>query len=171
MSLSRAGGSVAVQHFDHIEQHAPATTFPSAQQLDSFSNMFALFGRELLRLGSDVLEADGAVFKMREDLLAQESAGEFAQLGNGFVMRAAIRSDIDRAHGAEVLKVFQALAGRAFAQIEALDDGVHGERFLREEKQAVDFGDGTGLAGRAGKLDEKLDDIHLDRFEFRDGRT
>ena len=79
-------------------------------------------------------------------------------------MRPAVAFDVNRAHRSQLLKIFQALAGRAFAQIQAFNECVHGERLLGDKKQTVDFGDGTGLAQRGGKLDEEVDDFNFARL-------
>ena len=85
-------------------------------------------------------------------------------------MRPPVAADINRPHRAEVLQVFQALAGRAFAQIQPVKKFVLGQGMRGNEQQAVNLGHGGRLVQRTGKLDEQMDDLHFNRVQGGDLR-
>jgi hypothetical protein len=132
--------------------------------------VFALFAGKFLSVIGNAVEVAPAVLKISQDMLPQEAARQVSQLGDGFVMRPAVTRDINRPHAAEVLEIFQALAGGTLAEVQAFDERVHGQGARSDKEQAVNFRHGAGLAEGARELDEEMDDLHLDGIQLRAGR-
>jgi hypothetical protein len=121
-----------------------AAAHPVVEAVDTAAEEFAVMGivylaggfRELVDFGFPAIE-------MRADLFADEAADESFEFHGGFIISATFRAivSIGLADGAEVFEHAETLAGGAFADVEALDEVVEGERRSGNEQEAVDFAD------------------------------
>ena len=72
---------------------------------------------------------------------------------------------IHHSYRSDIAKVFEALAGRAFAELEALNQVIHRQRARGNEDQTVEFRQGPGLPEQPRKLDEEVNDLGFQRLE------
>jgi hypothetical protein len=77
--------------------------------------------------GVEVGEPFGAAVEARLEFFADEACDEFFEFGFRGVVVAAVAGDVDEADGADAAEDLEALAGGAFADGEAADEGVEGE--------------------------------------------
>src|SRR5258708_3743150 len=155
LSNKTSPNSSAKNFYDHRQKStsAPAPTLEHGNPPIEPRPMFA---GQLLDHGPDAFEAGLAAVGMGGELVAQETGGQVAQFGDGFVVGASVARDIDHFDRAGTAQKFEALAGGAFAQAEALNQVIHGQRACGDEEQTVDLGEGTGLAQETRKLDEEI---------------
>ena len=120
-------------------------------------------GEELAEVG----EPFGAAVEVRLEFFADEAGDEFFEFGFCGVVVAAVAGDVDWADGTDAAEDFEALAGGAFADGEAEDEGVEGEGERGAEEEAVDFADGFGEADEFDGGDEDVDDGGFHGGELR----
>ena len=106
-------------------------------------------------------------FKVRHKLVADKPGRQVSQLGHGLVMEAPFAGNINRPDRTDLAQVFEALAGRALAELEPLDQVIHGQRAIGNEQKAVNLRQGPGLAEQPGKLDEEVNDLRFQWAELR----
>ena len=104
---------------------------------------------------------------MGVDAVAEIAAGELAQTGLGGEMLFADAGQVDLVHGAERAEPAQAFARGAATELQAGLHVVEREGFLRAEKEAVNFTDGTGQRKRSEDVNKKRDGLELKGAERR----
>ena len=121
---------------------------------------------------ADANEAFFTAFEMRGHLFTEQAGEEVAQLGFGYEMLAAIIRDGAGSDCAKRAQELESLAGGTFADREAPDHIIQGERFRRDEEQAEDLADRLRRTEQPPKPNKDLDDLsfHL-RQIFRVGRN
>ena len=104
---------------------------------------------------------------MRDNLVPQKTGRQIAQLGHGFVMHPSLPGHINHSYGTDVAKEFEPLARGAFAELEAFDQVVHGQRASGNKEQPVDLGQRSRLPEQARELDEEVNDLRFQRAKVR----
>jgi len=113
--------------------------------------------------GQEEGETLTAAFEVGSDFLTDKAGGKFFEFGLGSIVVTAVAADIDLSDGSEGAEDFESLAGRAFADVEAGDEGVQGDGVGGNEEEAVDFTHTFGHAEHLYGVDEEVDDADFDR--------
>lgn len=116
----------------------------------------------------DALDFGASAFEVGADLFADEAADEAFEFDGGFVVGAAFAVSVVVcfADGAEAFEGAEALACGAFADLEAFDEVIEGERGTGDEEEAVDFADGLREAEHADTVHEDFDHLTFQRVEW-----
>src|ERR1035441_5285601 len=127
------------ENLRHQGQEAPAIAFPTLQHLEPAVYSRALFGWQLLDHLRNPFEPRLAIVQMRDNLIAEKARDQITQLGDCFIMHAALPRHIYHSHGADIAKEFEPLARRTLAELQTLDQVVHSQRTPGNEEQPIDL--------------------------------
>jgi hypothetical protein len=112
-----------------------------------------------------LIQALGALAKMRLDCFAGEASHEVPEAGFRDKMIAAITGQKDGPYRSQYFQSFQTLTYRTGAQAQSADDFVESDRLRRDKEQTVNGPERFGCSKHLAKAHEYADDLHLDRIE------
>ena len=159
---------------DSLDQgeYSAAVADPVVEAVGAFEKELAAFGVGFA-VGevAEAFDFMASAVEVGADLFADEAADEAFEFDGWFVVGAsfAVAVAVGFADCAEAFEGTKALAGRAFADFQALYQVVERERALGNEKESVDFTDRGGQAKHADAIDEDREDLAFDRVDFLPG--
>jgi len=124
---------------------------------------------------AEALDLVASAVEVGADLFADEAADEAFELNGGFVVGAsfgaaiAVAVTLGFADRTKAFESAKALAGRAFADFQVLDQVIERERVLGNEEESVNFANRRRQAKHADAIDEDREDLAFDWVDFLPG--
>jgi hypothetical protein len=153
-----------------------AVADPVVEAVGAFEEEFAALG---VGFGvgefAEAFDFVASAVEVGADLFADEAANEAFKFHSGFVVGAsfgaaiAVAIPLSLADCAEAFESAKALAGRAFADFQVLDQVVERERILGNEEESVNFANRRRQAKHADAIDEDREDFAFDWVDFLPG--